>query len=95
MLGEAAAITSVDTLPVGYFGGVNCKQRSQENIEMMAKMRVTVIEKWEGPCWYECYNNLTMNPPIPCQPSCGAENYQVQTIKRAKAANPNYLLSSI
>ena len=31
MLSEAAAITppdtSLDTLPVGYFGGVNCKQR--------------------------------------------------------------------
>ena len=68
VLGEAAAITppdtSLDTLPVGYFGGVNCKQRSQENIEMLAKMRVIVIEKWEGPCWYECYSNLTMNPPV-------------------------------
>lgn len=55
---------------------------------MLAKMRVIVIEKWEGPCWYECYNNLTMNPPVPCQPSCGAENYQMETIKRAKMANP-------
>ena len=25
---------------------------------------------------------------IPCQPSCGAENYQLKTIKRAKAFNP-------
>ena len=92
LLGEASAITppdtSLDTLPVGYFGGVNCKERSQENIDMLAKMRVIVIEKWEGPCWYECYANLTMNPPVPCQPSCGAENYQLKTIKRAKAANP-------
>ena len=90
--GGAAAITppdtSLDTLPVGYFGGVNCKERSQENIEMLAKMRIIVIEKWEGPCWYECYANLTMSPPIPCQPSCGAENYQMNTIKRAKAVNP-------
>ena len=90
--GVAAAITppdtSLETLPVGYFGGVNCKERSQDNIEMLAKMRVIVIEKWEGPCWYECYNNLTMNPPVPCQPSCGAENYQMETIKRAKMANP-------
>lgn len=90
--GGASAITppdtSLDTIPVGYFGGVNCKERSQENIEMLAKMRVIVIEKWEGPCWYECYANLTQNPPVPCQPSCGAENYQKSTIKRAKAVNP-------
>ncbi|MCG8622816.1 MAG: hypothetical protein MJE68_12580, partial [Proteobacteria bacterium] len=61
-LGGASAITppdtSLNTLPVGYFGGVNCKERSQENINMLAKLRVIVIEKWEGPCWYECYANL-------------------------------------
>lgn len=93
LVGEAVAITpadtSLDTLPVGYFGGVNCKTRSQESIAMLAKMRVIVIEKWEGPCWYECYANLTMKPPVPCQPSCGAENYQMETIKRAKTVNPN------
>lgn len=92
VLGDGAAITppetSLDTLPVGYFGGVNCNERSQENIKMLAKMRAIVIEKWEGPCWYECYNNLTMVPPVPCQPSCGADNYQMKTIKRAKMANP-------
>ena len=92
ILEESAAImppdTSLDTIPVGYFGGVNCKLRSEENIAMLAKMRVIVIEKWEGPCWYECYSNLTMNPPVPCQPSCGAEKYQMATIKRAKEANP-------
>ena len=80
--------TSMETIPVGYFGGVNCKLRSQENIEMLAKMRLIVIEKWEGPCWYECYSNLTKSPPVPCQPSCGADKYQLQTIKRAKAINP-------
>ena len=80
--------TSLDTIPISYFGGVNCKERSQENIEMLAKMRLIVIEKWEGPCWYECYANLTKTPPIPCQPSCGADNYQMNTIKRAKMANP-------
>ena len=93
LVGEAVAITppdtSLDTLPVGYFGGVNCKTRSQESIQMLAKMRVIVIEKWEGPCWYECYANLTMKPPVPCQPSCGAENYQMETIKQAKTLNPN------
>lgn len=54
---------------------------------MLAKMRVIVIEKWEGPCWYECYANLTKNPPVPCQPSCGAENYKLETIKQVKAVN--------
>ena len=92
VLDGSAAITppdtSLDTIPVGYFGGVNCKERSQGNIDMLAKMRVIVIEKWEGPCWYECYSNLTKNPPIPCEPSCGAENYQMKTIRRAKEANP-------
>lgn len=92
MVGKAVAITpadtSLDTLPVGYFGGVNCKQRSQGNIEMLAKMRVIIIEKWEGPCWYECYANLTKSPPVPCRPSCGADNYQMETIKRAKTVNP-------
>ena len=91
-VGGADAITapdlSLDTIPIGYFGGVNCKQRSQQNIEMLAKMRVIVIEKWEGPCWYECFKNLTMNPPIPCEPSCGAEYYQLKTITQAKAVNP-------
>ena len=29
-----------------------------------------------------------MNPPVPCEPSCGAEHYQMETIKRAKAVNP-------
>ena len=41
-VGGAGAITppdlSLDTIPIGYFGGVNCTQRSQENIEMLAKM---------------------------------------------------------
>ena len=90
LMGRASALvspdTSLDTIPISYFGGVNCKG-SQENIEILAKMRLIVIEKWAGPCWYECYANLTKTPPIPCQPSCGAENYQMNTIKRAKMAN--------
>ena len=81
--------TSLDTIPVGYFGGMNCKERAQANIEILAKMRVVVIEKWEGPCWYDCYNNLTQDSPVPCQPSCGAENYQLKTIKQVKKVNPN------
>jgi len=80
--------TSLDKIPISYFGGVNCKERSQDNIEMLAKMRLIVIEKWEGPCWYDCYANLTMKPPVPCQPSCGADNYQLNTLTRAKTVNP-------
>ena len=55
---------------------------------MLAKMRIIVIQKWDGPCCFECYANLTINPPVPCQPSCGGENYQMKTIKCAKVANP-------
>ena len=80
--------TSLEKIPISYFGGVNCKERSQKNIEMLAKMRLIVIEKWEGPCWYECYTNLTMKPPVPCQPSCGADDYQLNTLTRAKKVNP-------
>ncbi len=52
-------------------------------------MRLVVIEKWEGPCWFECLANSTAaQPPRPCDPSCGEEDYQLATIKRIKARNP-------
>ena len=44
LMGGASALvppdTSLDTIPISYFGGVNCKERSQESIEMLAKMRL-------------------------------------------------------
>ena len=52
-----APSTDLDTLPVVYMGGNNLS-RPKANIEMLAKMRYIVIEKWEGPCWKE----LTPNP---------------------------------
>ena len=42
--------TSLATLPVPYFGGVSGHPRAQASYDMRAKMRIVVIEKWEGPC---------------------------------------------
>lgn len=38
--------TSLATVPVAYFGG-NAAYRGDANIEMLAKMRLVQIEKWE------------------------------------------------
>ena len=34
---------------------MGANEKSQGNIEMLAKMCVIGIEKWGGPCWYECH----------------------------------------
>eukprot|EP01065_Artemidia_motanka_P011112 TRINITY_DN1597_c0_g1_i2.p1 TRINITY_DN1597_c0_g1~~TRINITY_DN1597_c0_g1_i2.p1 ORF type:complete len:356 (+),score=137.39 TRINITY_DN1597_c0_g1_i2:77-1144(+) len=74
--------TSLATIPVVYFGGINAT-RPAENIAMLAKMRAVGIEKWEGPCWSDClYNGQN------CGPTCGVEQYMVGTLKRVKQANP-------
>eukprot|EP01050_Picozoa_sp_SAG11_P028998 SAG11_NODE_7986_length_1073_cov_1.282341_2_plen_281_part_00 len=74
--------------PVGYFGGLS-DARTSANLEGLSKMRLVVIEKWEGPCWFECLANGTAaQPPRPCDPGCGEEDYQLATIKRIKARNP-------
>ena len=52
-----APSTDLDTLPVVYMGG-NTLSRPKASVEMLAKMRYIVIEKWEGPCWKE----LTPSP---------------------------------
>jgi hypothetical protein len=52
-------------------------------------MRLAVIEKWEGPCWFECLANSTVRqPPLPCSPACAEEDYQLATIRKIKAINP-------
>lgn len=79
--------TSLHTLPVGYFGGV-ATQRPTANIEMLSKMRIIVIEKWEGPCWNKCYDNDTHTPPLPCSSSCDVERYMMGTIQKVKQLNP-------
>lgn len=39
---------------------------------MLSKMRIVVIEKWEGHCWDDCVANNTAG--IPCDPACHEEN---------------------
>jgi hypothetical protein len=74
---------SLDTVPVGYFGG-NAAHRGQANIEMLAKMRLVMIEKWEGHCWQDC---LAKPGSSACLPSCDAEASIIDTMRRIKAIN--------
>ena len=76
---------SLATVPVGYFGG-SAAHRDQANIEMLAKMRLVMIEKWEGRCWQDCLAQGPGSPP--CQPACNAEADIIDTMKRIKAVNP-------
>jgi hypothetical protein len=76
---------SLDTVPVGYFGG-NAAHRGQANIEMLAKMRLVMIEKWEGHCWQDC---LATPSSAACLPSCDAEASIMSTMRRIKAINQN------
>lgn len=78
--------TSLATVPTAYFGG-NFAARADANIEMLAKMRIVMIEKWEGPCWQKC---LQAGPGSPdCSASCGVENYILDTFRQVKAVNPS------
>lgn len=78
--------TSLATLPTAYFGGTTAP-RPQANIAMLARQRLVIIEKWEGPCWAECLANTSAG--IPCRTSCDAERYMLDTIKAVKNANPD------
>ena len=77
--------TSLATVPVAYFGG-NAAHRNEANIDMLSKMRIVMIEKWEGHCWQDCFANSS-SPA--CQPSCGAENDILDTMRRVKQKNPS------
>ena len=74
--GPRAIETSLDTMPTGYFGGSGATgagsteswRRTDAQIAELAKQRVIVIEKWEGPCWDECLANSSRTPPIACSP---------------------------
>eukprot|EP00117_Sycon_ciliatum_P018322 scpid73187/ scgid16979/ len=79
--------TSLKTLPVAYFGGVAVHPRAQASYDMLAKMRIVVIEKWEGPCWDLCLANVSKG--LQCQPSCHGEFYMMDTLQRVKKANPS------
>lgn len=78
--------TSLATVPIAYFGG-NFATRNDANIDMLAKCRLVMIEKWEGKCWQNC---LADGPGSPdCQASCNVENYIIDTLRRVKAVNPS------
>ena len=78
--------TSLATVPCAYFGG-NAQQRGAENIAMLAKMRLVMVEKWEGHCWQDC---LSDGPgSAPCQSNCGVENDILRTFGAVKSMNPN------
>jgi hypothetical protein len=79
-----APFTGLRTLPVVYWGG-NTIKRPANNLEMLAKMRFVIIEKWEGPCWDACLANQTKL--IPCDPVCHEEENQLATLRAVKKLN--------
>ena len=74
-----------------YFGGKggNSGPRDEANIEMLAKARLIILEKWEGPCWDQCLANATSEPPLPCSPACDVEAHMLATLRRVRALNPH------
>lgn len=82
--------TSLATIPTAYFGGKGGKSgpRDDANIAMLAKARLIILEKWEGPCWDGCLANATAEPPLPCSPSCDVESHMLTTLRRVRALNP-------
>jgi len=80
---------SMRTIPVGYFGGKGGKSgpRDAASIAMLAKMRLVMLEKWEGPCWDDCVANATAK--LPCSPSCNVEGDMLDVLKAVRAINPN------
>ena len=76
---------SLATVPCAYFGG-NYARRGDANIAMLAKMRLVMLEKWEGSCWQDCLGNGTGS--VSCQAGCGVEDYIIDTHRRIKALNP-------
>jgi len=90
-LPAAAAITppntSLATIPVAYFGGTTAP-RPAANLEMLSKMRLVMVEKWEGRCWADCLANSTATPPLPCSASCDVEADMLSTLRKVKALNP-------
>eukprot|EP01051_Picozoa_sp_SAG22_P015882 SAG22_NODE_2144_length_2941_cov_2.511963_2_plen_425_part_00 len=90
---QVSAITAPNTslaagTPVSYFGG-NSARRGDANIAMLAKMRMVMLEKWEGPCWAGCLASNNSQPPAAaCTAGCGVETHILDTLRRVKARNP-------
>lgn len=79
--------TSLSTIPVAYFGGTTAP-RPPTNYAMLSRMRIVMVEKWEGHCWADCLKNATASPPLPCSSSCAVERDMLHTLKQVKALNP-------
>ena len=82
--------TSLATLPVAYFGGKGgvSGPRSEASVAMLSKMRLVILEKWEGPCWDDCIANSTATPARPCLPSCNEEHESLAVLRRVRGLNP-------
>ena len=88
-LGLTAPNTSLaGGTPISYFGG-NSARRGDANIEMLAKMRMVMLEKWEGSCWTDCLASNNSKPPVAaCLPGCHVEQKILDTLERVKKLNP-------
>ena len=53
---------------------------------MLSKMRMIMLEKWEGHCWQDCLAAGVGSPS--CEAGCGVENDILDTLSRVKALNP-------
>jgi len=83
--GMVAPDLSMNTIPVAYFGGKDT--HDAKSIAMLAKMRIVMLEKWEGPCWDACLVNASAGKR--CSPSCNVERDSIATLKAVRALNPN------
>lgn len=80
----------MDTLPAvchSFYGKHEAEPypRAADDIQKLARFRMVVIEKFEGPCWDACFIH---SDPSLCDPSCNTESYILGTAKALKAANP-------
>eukprot|EP01052_Picozoa_sp_SAG31_P004615 SAG31_NODE_192_length_20788_cov_8.938083_17_plen_175_part_00 len=95
--------TSLETIPAAYFGGHHNKPtafhgnascastgcRPAANVQMLAKMRLIMIEKWEGHCYDGCMYNASKGKA--CFSSCNVEADMLKTLSAAKSINPDVL----
>jgi len=77
---------SLATLPIAYLGGTTAP-RTPENLAMLSKLRVVVIDKTEGPCWAQCITNTSKG--LPCNAQCHAEKDMLATIRAGKSQHMN------
>merc|ERR1712176_859374 len=51
-IGDNAPDVSLATVPVAYYGAN--WNRTQENIDVLARMQMIVLMQEDGPCWAKC-----------------------------------------